>query len=213
MVVMVDVRFPVTVIDADVSLDLPSGTEIQFDRMVPRGRAEAAPFVWVQTEDYGGFERAADDYPRVTDLEPLGEMDGWRLYRIDWTPRRRLCDAVSGADAAILEGSLDEDALRLRLRFPDDESVTRFGELCAEGDLGMTPVRIARPGEERGESGLTDQQRETLLAAHRLGYFDVPRRATLLDIADELDVSDQAVSERIRRGVGRLVRDDVVSAE
>ncbi len=213
MVVMVDVRFPVTELGGDVPCDLPPNTEIEFDRMVPRGRAEAVPFVWVRTDDFERFERAARDHPQVSDAESLGETDGWRLYRVDWTPGEALCEAVARTDAAILEGSLDGDSLRLRLRFPDDESVTWFGELCSEDDLSMTPVRIFRPAEERRESALTEQQRETLLTAHRLGYFDVPRRATLLDIADELDVSDQAVSERIRRGVGRLVRESVVSAE
>ena len=213
MVVMVDVRFPVKSLNAGVSLDLPPDTEIEFDRIVPRGRAEAIPFVWVRTDDFEGFERTADDHPRVAAAEMIGEMDGRRLYRIDWTPREGLCDAIVRTDAAILEGGLDGESLRLRLRFPDDESVTRFGELCAENDLPMTPVRISRQAEECQESGLTDEQRETLLTAFRLGYFDVPRRATLLDIADELDVSDQAVSERIRRGVGRLVEDGVVSTE
>jgi hypothetical protein len=33
----------------------------------------------------------------------------------------------------------------------------------------------------------------------------VPRRASLSDIADELGVSTQAVSERLRRGVTTLV--------
>ena len=210
---MVDMRFPVTDLGTGVSFDLPPDIEIEFDQIIPRGRAEAAPFVWVRTEDFEGFERAMDDHPRVTAADPLGAMDGWRLYRIDWTPPEELCEAVARADAAIVEGGIDGETLRLRLRFPDDESVTVFGERCTESGLSMTPVRIFRPGEERRETGLTEQQRETLLTAFRLGYFDVPRQATLLDIADELDLSDQAVSERIRRGVSHLVEDSVVSVE
>lgn len=213
MIVVVDVRLPLAELDAGVALGLPADTEVAFDRMVPRGRAEAVPFVWVRTDDFEAFERVATDQPRVNEVEALGETDGRRLYRVDWTPREELCDAVARTDAAILEGSVDGESLRLQLRFPDDESVTRFGKLCAESGLSMTPVRISRRMEERRTAGLTEEQRETLLTAFRLGYFDVPRRATLLDIADELDVSDQAVSERIRRGVGRLVEASVVSAD
>ena len=210
---MVDVRFPVGDLGTGVSFDLPPDIEVELDQIVPRGRTEAVPFVWVRTEDFEDFEGAMDDHPRVTAADALGARDGWRLYRIDWTPPEDLCEAVALADAAIVEGGVDGETLRLRLRFPDDESVTLFGERCAEGGLSMTPVRIFRPGEERRETGLTDEQRETLLTAFRLGYFDVPRRATLLDIADELGLSDQAVSERIRRGVSCLVEDSVVSAE
>lgn len=213
MVVLVDVRLPLVEFDADVSLGLPADTEVEFDRLVPRGRAEVAPFAWVRTDDFEGFERAAADHPGVSEIESLGETGDRRLYRVDWTPRAGLYDAVVRTDAAIVEGGLDEESLRLHLRFPDDESVTRFGALCAEAGLQMTPVRISRSGRERRGSGLTDEQRETLCTAFRLGYFDVPRRATLLDVADELDVSDQAVSERIRRGVRRLVGANVVSAD
>lgn len=47
--------------------------------------------------------------------------------------------------------------------------------------------------------GLTTRQRETLRLAADRCYFEIPRRATLADLADELGVSDQAISERLRR--------------
>ena len=45
----------------------------------------------------------------------------------------------------------------------------------------------------------------TLLAALDGGYFAVPRTTTLQDLAREFDVSDTAISQRIRRGVARLL--------
>jgi predicted DNA binding protein len=52
---------------------------------------------------------------------------------------------------------------------------------------------------------LTDEQREVLQVAHDLGYFDVPRSATLADVAAELGISSQAASERLRRGHRQLI--------
>jgi predicted DNA binding protein len=42
--------------------------------------------------------------------------------------------------------------------------------------------------------------------ALRHGYFDTPRETTLEELAVELDISRQALSERIRRGNERLLR-------
>ena len=213
MAVVVDMRLPAESFNGGVPFDLPSDAEIEFDQTVPRGREGAVPFIWVTTADFEGFERAMRDHPRVADVELLDETDGGRLYHLDWTPPVDLCGAIAWTDADIVEGSADGESAQLRLRFPDNESVTRFGELCDERGVSMTPVRIARRTEGREGVELTDQQRESLLAALRFGYFDVPRRATLVDIADELGVSDQAVSERIRRGVSRLVEANVGSPE
>lgn len=45
-----------------------------------------------------------------------------------------------------------------------------------------------------------------------MGYFDVPRATTLVDIADELGQSDVDVSQQIRRGMGIVLRTtDVLS--
>ena len=58
----------------------------------------------------------------------------------------------------------------------------------------------------RGErSPLTKTQYETVVTAYELGYFDVPRKVTLKELAAELDVSHQALSERLRRSHAALV--------
>ncbi|ODR82855.1 DNA-binding protein [Haladaptatus sp. W1] len=52
---------------------------------------------------------------------------------------------------------------------------------------------------------LTEQQHETLRSAMEWGYYEIPRRATATDLAEELGVSHQAISERLRRGHRCLV--------
>lgn len=56
-------------------------------------------------------------------------------------------------------------------------------------------------------------QRETLLTAYRQGYFGIPRRTNQADLAEELEISDSALSQRIRRGVSKLIERDVLSEE
>jgi len=41
------------------------------------------------------------------------------------------------------------------------------------------------------------------------GYFRIPRDATLADIADEMGITSQAASERLRLGMAELTREHV----
>jgi predicted DNA binding protein len=52
---------------------------------------------------------------------------------------------------------------------------------------------------------LTDRQRECLRVARRLGYFEVPRTATLAEVAAALDVDPSTASETLRRGTARVL--------
>jgi len=58
------------------------------------------------------------------------------------------------------------------------------------------------PGEE-----LTDRQQEALRIAYERGYFEIPRKASLEDVAEELDVAASSVSERLRRAQTQLIEE------
>jgi len=65
--------------------------------------------------------------------------------------------------------------------------VETTGEALGSGQLG----RVLR-------NELSQEQLTVLRTAHRLGYFDVPRRASADDIATELDIAQSTLSERLR---------------
>ncbi len=52
---------------------------------------------------------------------------------------------------------------------------------------------------------LTEGQYEAIRAAHRAGYYDVPRSTKLKELAAELGVSHQSLSQRLRRAHESLV--------
>jgi len=64
--------------------------------------------------------------------------------------------------------------------------------------------------EPAGE-GLTDNQREALRTAYELGYFEIPRGASLEEVATELGISASSVSERLRRGQTQLIEETVAT--
>lgn len=50
-------------------------------------------------------------------------------------------------------------------------------------------------------SVMTDKQSAVVTAAFNEGFFEVPRETTLRDLSEQFDVSEQALSKLIRRGV------------
>lgn len=53
-------------------------------------------------------------------------------------------------------------------------------------------------------ASLTDRQREAIERAYGLGYFEVPRGATLTDVADEMGIDKSTAGEHLRRGLGHV---------
>lgn len=52
-----------------------------------------------------------------------------------------------------------------------------------------------------------------LVAAAKNGHFTIPRETTITDLADEFDVSHQAFSELLRRGMENLVFSTLTAEE
>ncbi|RLM81550.1 helix-turn-helix domain-containing protein, partial [Halobellus sp. Atlit-38R] len=61
--------------------------------------------------------------------------------------------------------------------------------------------------------GLSEPQREALTLAVQMGYYDIPRGCTTQELASELGISDQAVTERLRRAIGAFVRRALLTPE
>lgn len=79
-----------------------------------------------------------------------------------------------------------------------------------QATLGEFELQSVTQNEEPGEpldsgrltevlvSKLTDEQLAVLETAYTNGYFDIPRETSATELADELDVAQSTVSERLR---------------
>jgi len=65
-------------------------------------------------------------------------------------------------------------------------------------------------GEPPGRYGLTDEQYGALTAVWEQSYYTVPREADLDALAEERDISHQALSERLRRRIDTPVQDTLI---
>lgn len=89
------------------------------------------------------------------------------------------------------------------IRFPSHDALSAFKERCEDTRIAVTVDRIYDPTKPDSgpRFGLTDPQRETLVRAVEGGYYDIPRRMSTKDLAEEFGISDQAITERLRRAI------------
>jgi hypothetical protein len=76
--------------------------------------------------------------------------------------------------------------------------------------LMLRPDRISAtnvsPDDMLDEGLLSERQMEVLAAALQLGWYEVPRRITLADLAKHLDLGRSTVSEHLVRAEGSIIR-------
>lgn len=115
-------------------------------------------------------------------------------------------DVLESNEGTILAATGTRGRWELRVRFPKREYFSQAMETCAEYGVEPTLKSVCNPSSgSDSQSGLTKTQIESLEVAHEMGYFEVPREATLDDVAERLDISHQALSECLRRAHNTLV--------
>jgi predicted DNA binding protein len=166
-----------------------------------------AMFGWVTCGDYAAFEEAMDDDPTVASYTRFGENDTAVFYRIQTSESTDLITYPKwvSLSAEKLSERYCDGKWHTQMRYPDSAALHSFQQWCADNgvEFGLESVYASDPTR----SGvLTDQQREVMRVALEVGFFDIPRGATMADVADDLGVSEQAVSERLRRATKALAR-------
>ncbi|MBV0900837.1 helix-turn-helix domain-containing protein [Haloarcula salina] len=192
----------------------PSGMHIEIERVVPTGD-QIMPFIWVTGDDHAEFEESVRDHAAVRELVALDPISNSCLYRLEWEHAGDdIVDGIALAEGTVLEATRDEQWL-FRLRFPDHTGLTEFHNYCTEHEISIHVERtytLSEATDEHRQFDLTDEQRAALVLALRRGYFATPRETSLGDIADELDISRQALSNRIRRSNEKVLQTVLISS-
>lgn len=192
----------------------PSGMRIELERLVPTGDA-VIPYLWVRGEDYETFEQRVSENPAIGSFEALDRANDWVLYRTEWADDPfSLLAIINESDGAILEGQ-GNDGWAFRVRFPNQDTLSTFYNYCMEEDINIHIERsytLTEKTEFGHQFGLSQEQREALVLALQNGYFDTPSQTSLGELADKLDISEQAVSDRIRRGNEKVLNKALLSS-
>lgn len=185
-----------------------SSARIEIERVVP-AREEQFPFVFVwEHTDYAAFERTTRSQPEIQSVTLLETFDDGRLYKLDWA--EGLCPLVSEIvdnEGMILSATGTPTTWMFELRFPDHGNVSSFfREVADESTVDLSLKSLVREVdfESSDRAVLTPKQHRALETAFQMGYFEVPRKAHLDDVADALDLSSSATSALLRRGCNHV---------
>ncbi|WP_435361203.1 helix-turn-helix domain-containing protein [Haloarchaeobius sp. DFWS5] len=189
------------------TLSVDDEVVVELEEAVPTGD-RTIPYFWVSGEKLDRFARMLRADPTIQNVEQQATFNEAALFHVEWSePVESLLYGVASLDGSILEGVSSADRWSLTVRFPDHDVLAEFHEYCANTGIDNELKRIQSldGGPNHKSYGLTDRQREALLAALEGGYFEVPRGVTQPELASELDISDSAISELLRRGTARLL--------
>ena len=201
----------------------PAVPDADIEVAISPGEGERPVFtavVTVDSETVDTVEEAFESTAFVGEYSLVASEDDRRRYRIrpGTSMAEQLGDHLDDLDdlRALYEAPLHVESIRAtptgwhqRGRFADRDA---FNELRTFWQRNDVPFRLYRlTSDDAGDrfaatdDGLTDAQRAAVRTASEMGYFDIPRQASLEDVADELGISASSCSERLRRAQTHLV--------
>ena len=207
MSVIVELSLPSTVFHLGDILSTEGETTVTLETMVPLGD-RSVPLFRVHGSARSSFEAAVRNHSAVSDIHAVSTHGDEALYALSWrSTDDTFLGMVKRLDGHVLEATGGAERWQFQLRFPSHGALSSFQESCLEADLPLEIERIYNPTKPDAGPwfGLTTPQRETLSAAVENGYYSLSRRTSTEELAEEFDISDQAVTERLRRAIETLV--------
>lgn len=187
--------------------------EAEAFRSLPDGQWRV--LYWASGGDFEAYESALADDPTIATYTCLTRFPNRRLYRITLSAagESHLLHRVA-LECDIVPKSITMTAERVEFlgRFPSHDSLISLRDACRDRErefelLSLYEARsIENDAPTNSRYGITESQREALLAGFENGYFDVPRETTMEEVADSLGISTSALSTRLRRGQQALLR-------
>lgn len=181
---------------------------IEIERVVATDEEYLTPYFWVSGISPDAFEAAATEDDTLDDLRKLDGSESMTLYRAEWQAHvEALVYAYTHIGATIMEAKGHAQEWILRVRFDDQENVEAFAEYLRDHDVPYDLVRMHDISSPRsGEQfGLTPKQQEALITAWEMGYYDSPREASTEAVAEEIGITPQSLSDRLRRAEYTLI--------
>ncbi|WP_306057900.1 helix-turn-helix domain-containing protein [Natronococcus wangiae] len=171
--------------------------------------------LWLSGPSQAEIEGALSDASAVEDYSLISSDDDRWLYDIEFDPETvDVFELVLEEGGTVLSASASDGSWLLSVRVLDREDVSSLYDELVDRDITPTIVRLFDVADEtHSQCGLTQRQYETLVAAIDHGYFEIPREVSMQELSEELGISHQALSERLRRAYRALVTSELNVAE
>jgi predicted DNA binding protein len=204
---LVTARLPTEEFALDETLMSVPDLSVNCASLVTAGETGPLPLLWFQTTAPEMLAAALENDPTVSAADALVHTDDRHLYRMEWDPSLGwLCQLLLNSQAILQSASANERHWHVEILYPDREALSQTSAYCEQYNLSfeIESIRTLDP-DQTTQYGLTPPQYEALTLACERGYFTVPREVDLETVAEELGVSHQALSERLRRGHQTLI--------
>lgn len=166
---------------------------------------ETAALMFVMSgTDSAEFEDRLQRSDAITDIQRWGEQtEGQTRYYVRLPIMNTAYWERTRQGGMVLGGGVRTGEWVVSVRFPNREALIDFRKECETQGLGFTLKALTRGDNslEGNSSSVTDAQQSLLQMAIEEGYFCVPREISLTELAQRLEISNQAASERLRRGL------------
>jgi predicted DNA binding protein len=171
--------------------------------------------LWLSGPSQAEIERAMSDASAIDGYTLITSDDGRWLYDVRFDPETvDVFDLVLEEGGTVLSASASGGTWLLSVRVLDREDVSSLYDELVDHEVMPTIVRLFDVADEsHSQCGLTQRQYETLVAAIDHGYFEIPREVSMQELSEELGISHQALSERLRRAYRALVTSELNVAE
>ncbi|RQG98476.1 helix-turn-helix domain-containing protein [Natrarchaeobius oligotrophus] len=212
MSVIATVAIPAAEFPLGSLLEPDTNATVTVETTVPTSE-DVIPYLWIPDDGADEILERLEAEPSVTSVSVVDAMDDHVLVKIGWKQQiNGVLESVEQSDAIVTSAAGTHDRWTFRLRFPSYEDLSTFYTDCLERDVSIELIQLheAISPDSELRFGLTAAQRKLIVAAYEAGYFDVPRRTTLVELGERLDVSDSAVSQRLRRGLATLINSTIV---
>ena len=165
-------------------------------------------FYRVDSSDFRQFEDGLRNDHTIGEFERVIETrDGKAIYSFEYTDEAKtISPIISSANGVILDMKNDRTGWILTVWMPDRKNLAPLWNYADQNEIDIDLLRVNEYASlGNTDAGLTDSQREALLVALDLGYFEDPRNVTLSEVATALGISRPAASGLLRRGTKRLI--------
>ncbi|WP_049889076.1 helix-turn-helix domain-containing protein [Natronolimnohabitans innermongolicus] len=211
MTSIADIEIPADGTGAGELFEAVPGLNCEMERVI----ASSGHGLWLSGPSQDEIEHALDGASAIGNYSLINSDDDRWLYDLEFDPETvDVFELIIEENGTVLSASASNGTWLLSIRFTDRESVSSLYDRLEELDVTPTIVRLFDLEEEsHTQCGLTARQYETLVAAIDHGYFEIPREVSMQELSEELDISHQALSERLRRAYRALVTSELNVSE
>jgi len=186
---------------------------VEAERIAAHSTEWTMPCLWVAADDFEAVDEALAADPSIDEIIETNEFDGEKYYHLDWADEvdERITGYVD-ENGSILIAKATDQGWQIQFRFTSRGQFDAFREQMVERGYSFDLLELFEPEAPRQMMGeVTPSQRAALVAATEQGYYKVPREVTAEEVADDLGMTQQSVSELLRRGTDNLVRSTLVT--